>query len=178
MAAWRNRFGSAGFMRVALRVVGALLGTARRNAACRAMAGHSSASTAGIIIIGDEILKVRAGPAAGGRAGPGVGLGRAWSWAWSRAAPESCAQGLRPGVRAGGLGLGFGLGFGSGVGLDVWAWFSRLGVWPGSQDWASGLGFRCEVGPAAWPGAWICGSVLDSALVFVLEFRPEVGPGV
>ncbi|XP_048784974.1 FAD synthase isoform X2 [Lagopus muta] len=44
-------------MRVALRVVGALLGTARRNVACRAMAGHSSASTAGIIIIGDEILK-------------------------------------------------------------------------------------------------------------------------
>ncbi|XP_015740042.1 FAD synthase isoform X2 [Coturnix japonica] len=44
-------------MRAALRVAGALLGTERRNAACRAMAGHSSASTAGIIVIGDEILK-------------------------------------------------------------------------------------------------------------------------
>ncbi|POI20857.1 hypothetical protein CIB84_015396 [Bambusicola thoracicus] len=44
-------------MRAALRGGGALLGTERRNAACRAMAGHSSASTAGIIVIGDEILK-------------------------------------------------------------------------------------------------------------------------
>ena len=57
----RSRFGSAGPMRAALRVGGALLGTERRNAACRAMAGHSSASTAGIIVIVDEILKVRAG---------------------------------------------------------------------------------------------------------------------
>ncbi|NXJ16682.1 FLAD1 synthase, partial [Odontophorus gujanensis] len=44
-------------MRAVLRVGGALLGTERRNAARRAMAGPSSASTAGIIVIGDEILK-------------------------------------------------------------------------------------------------------------------------
>ncbi|NXC47558.1 FLAD1 synthase, partial [Penelope pileata] len=44
-------------MRAALRAGGILLSTERRSAAFRAMAGSSSAATAGIIVIGDEILK-------------------------------------------------------------------------------------------------------------------------
>lgn len=84
-------------LRAAGRVRGPLRAAAWRPMAASgpAAAARGSASTAGIIVIGDEILKVRPG------VGLGCGRGADWGLRLGRGAPPSWAPPFPSGLHAG-----------------------------------------------------------------------------